>query len=158
MKMGVITLIYKKKGDKKLLKNGRPISLLNVDYKIIARVIANRLNLVLPNIVSESQTCCITGRDIADTLVSARDIIDLVEMDKLDGYIVEIDQEKAFYRVSHDYLFDVLDTFGFGPLFKKWITIFYCDIFSSVKCNGFLTNYFQCTEVRNYVHRFRLFI
>lgn len=63
-------------------------------------------------------------------------------MDKLDGYIVKIDQEKAFYRVSHDYLFDVLDTFGFGPLFKKWITIFYCDIFSSVKCNGFLTNYF----------------
>lgn len=63
-------------------------------------------------------------------------------MDKLDGYIVKIDQGKAFDRVSHDYLFDVLDTFGFGPLFKKWITIFYCDIFSSVKCNGFLTNYF----------------
>lgn len=51
---------------------------------------ANILKLVLQNIVSESQsqTCCITGRDIADTLVSVRDIIDLVEMDKLDGYIV----------------------------------------------------------------------
>lgn len=85
MKMGVITLIYKKKGDKKLLEYWRPISLNNVDYKIIARVMANRLKLVLPNIVSESQTCCITGRDIADTLVSVRDIIDLVEMDNLDG-------------------------------------------------------------------------
>lgn len=100
-----------------MLKNWRLISLLNVDYKIIARLMANRLKLVLPNIVSESQTCCIIGKDIADTLVSVRYIIDLVEIDKLDGYIVKIDQEKAFDRVSHDYLFDVLDTFGFGPFF-----------------------------------------
>lgn len=78
IKMGVITLIYKKKGDKKLLKIWRPISLLNVDYKIIARVMANRLKLVLPNIVSESQTCCITVRDIADKLVRVRYTIDLV--------------------------------------------------------------------------------
>lgn len=54
MKMGVIILIYKKKGDKKLLKNWRFISLFNVDYKIIVRVIVNRLNFVLLNIVLES--------------------------------------------------------------------------------------------------------
>ena len=56
MKMGVITLLYKKKGDKRCLKNYRPISLLNVDYKIIARVMANRLKFVLPNIISDAQT------------------------------------------------------------------------------------------------------
>lgn len=45
--------------------------------------------------------------------------IDLVEMGILEGYIVKIDQEKAFDRVSHAYLFYVLDTFGFGPCFKR---------------------------------------
>ena len=142
MKMGVITLLYKKKGDKKLLKNWRPISLLNVDYKIIARVMSNRLKQVLPNIICETQTCCIIGRDIADTLVSIRDVIYMVEMDNLEGYIIKIDQEKAFDRVSHDYLFDVLNVFGFGTQFRKWVQIFYTNIYSSIKCNGHLTKYF----------------
>lgn len=102
MKMGVITLLYKKKGDKRLLKNWRPISLLNVDYKIIARIMSNRLKHVLPNIISDSQTCCIVGKDIADTLVSIRDIIEMTEIDEMEGYIVKIDQEKAFDRVSHE--------------------------------------------------------
>ena len=144
MKIGVITLIYKKRGDKRSLKNWRPISLLNVDYKIIARIMSNRLKHVhvLPNIVSENQTCCIVGRDIVDTLASIRDIIDLVEMEKMEGYILKIDQEKAFDRVSHEYLLDVLETFGFGNRFKKWVQIFYTDIHSSVKSNGHLTKYF----------------
>ena len=77
---------------------------------------SNRLKHVLPNIVSKNQTCCIVGRDIADTLASIRDIIEflLVEMVKMEGYILRIDQEKAFDRVSHEYLLDVLETFGFG--------------------------------------------
>lgn len=57
---------------------------------------ANRLKFVLPNIISDAQTCCILGKDIADTIVSVRDNIDLVEMDNLEGYIVKIDQEKSF--------------------------------------------------------------
>lgn len=127
--MGVITLLYKKSGEKKCLKTYIPISLLNVDYKIIVIVMANVLKIVLPNfIMSNAQTCCIKGKDIANTVVSVRDIIDLVEMDNLEGYIVKIEQEKAFGRVIHDYLFDVLDTFGFGPYFKRWMKIFYHDV------------------------------
>jgi hypothetical protein len=85
---------------------------------------SNRLKLVLPNIISECQTCFIIGKDIADTLISIRDIIDMVEIDDMEGYIVKIDQEKAFDRVSHSYLSDVLKVFGFGPYFRKWIGIF----------------------------------
>jgi len=51
MRHGIISLIYKK-GDRRQLTNWRPISLLNVDYKILARVMANRLKYVLPNIIS----------------------------------------------------------------------------------------------------------
>lgn len=129
MKIGVSTLLYKKSGDKKCLKTYRPISLLNVDNKIIVIVMANRLEFVLPNIIiSDAQTCCIIGKYIADTVFSVKDIIDLVEMDNLEGYIAKIDQEKAFGRVCHDYLFDVLEKFGFGPYFQRWIKIFYHDV------------------------------
>ena len=108
MKCGVISLVYKKKGDRKSLKNYRPISLLQVDYKIIARIMANRFKVVLPKIISEDQTCCIIGRDISNNIANVRDIIDLIENDNLEGYILKMDQEKAFDRVSHRYIFEVL--------------------------------------------------
>ena len=141
MRLGLITLIYKKKGKRNKISNYRPISLLNVDYKILARIMANRLKVVLPNIISPNQTCCILGRDIADTTASLRDIIELIEKDDLEGYLIKIDQEKAFDRVDHKYLFYILEQFGFGEQFVDWIKIFYNGIRSSVKCNGFLTNY-----------------
>ncbi|CAG2242715.1 unnamed protein product [Mytilus edulis] len=143
MKCGVISLIYKKKGDKKSLKNYRPISLLQVDYKILARIMANRFKVVLPKIVSNDQTCCIIGRDISNNIANVRDIIELIEKDELEGYIMKLDQEKAFDRVSHKYLLYVLRKYGFGDRFVKWIEIFYNGINSAVKCNGFLTNYFH---------------
>lgn len=141
MRHGHISLIHKK-GDKRNLKNYRPISLLNVDYKIIARVLSNRLKLVLPNIISTSQTSCVVGRDISDTVASLRDIIDLIEEEQYEGYILKIDQEKAFDRVSHLYLFKTLEKFGFGSTFCRWIKILYSDIFSAVKCNGHISKYF----------------
>lgn len=91
MKMGVIILLYKKKGDKRLLKNWRFISFLNVDYKIIVRIMLNRLKNVLLNIIFDSQICCIIGKDIVDMLVSIRDIIEMFEIDEMEGYIVKID-------------------------------------------------------------------
>ena len=141
MRYGVITLIYKNKGDKNLLRNFRPISLLAVDYKILARIMSNRLKPVLPDIVSEFQSCCIMGRDIADTTASIRDVIDLIEQDNLEGYLVKIDQQNAFDRIDHKYLFHVLEKFGFGEKCVNWVKIFYTEIFSTVKCNGFLTKY-----------------
>jgi len=141
MRHGIISLIYKK-GDKSNLRNWRPISLLNVDYKILARIMSNRLKYVLPTIISEDQTCSVIGRDISDNISSVRDIINMVEQEKIEGYLVKIDQEKAFDRISHQYLMEILKRFGFGLRFRKWIQIFYNDIFSAVKCNGFLTKYF----------------
>ncbi|KAL5017683.1 hypothetical protein ScPMuIL_005234, partial [Solemya velum] len=144
MKRGVITLIYKNKGDRRNLKNWRPISLLNVDYKIIAKVLANRLKYVLQYIISQDQTCCVQGRDIAENIVALRDVIHYIENNRgLQGIILKVDQEKAFDRVSHSYMFHALEAFNFGQKFIRWIQIFYTDIQSAVKCNGFLTSYFD---------------
>jgi len=142
MKKGILTLIYKNRGNKNELKNYRPISLLNVDYKILARVLSNRLKLVIESIINKYQTCCIPNRDIADTIASIRDIITYCDNEKTDGYIIKIDQEKAFDRVEHKYLFDVLKQFGFGKHFIHLVETLYKDIHSAVKCNGHISAYF----------------
>ena len=54
----MITLLFKK-GDRTLLKNWRPVTLLNTDYKILTKALANRLHQVLPLIVNSDQTACI---------------------------------------------------------------------------------------------------
>lgn len=61
---GHITLIYKNEEYKKLLKNWHPLSLLNVDYKIIARIMSNKLKQVLPAITSPGKSSCVVCRDI----------------------------------------------------------------------------------------------
>ncbi|CAC5395162.1 unnamed protein product [Mytilus coruscus] len=88
MKCGIISLVYKKKGERNILKNYRPISLLQVDYKILARIMSNRLKSVLPKIISEDQTCCVIGRDISNNISNVRDIMELVERDDLEGYFL----------------------------------------------------------------------
>ncbi|VDI61823.1 Hypothetical predicted protein [Mytilus galloprovincialis] len=121
MRCGIISLIFKKKGDKRFLKNYRPISLLQVDYKILAKVMANRFKQVLCKIVSKCQSCCIPGRDIADTIANIRDVLDLIESEELEGYLLKMDQEKAFDKVGHTYLREVLKKYGFGDRFVNWI-------------------------------------
>ena len=73
----IMSLIFKK-GDRQLLKNWRPISLLNTDYKIAAFALANRLHRVLPRIVSEDQTGYVKNRYIGCNIRLIEDIIDYV--------------------------------------------------------------------------------
>ena len=64
-KRGIIRLIPKKDKDLTLIKNWRPISLLNTDYKLIAHVLADRLQNVIPNIISKDQSGYLKSRNIS---------------------------------------------------------------------------------------------
>jgi hypothetical protein len=55
MRAGILSLIYKKKGDRRVLKNYRPISLLQVDYKILARIMANRFKKFYPKLYQKTK-------------------------------------------------------------------------------------------------------
>ena len=137
-KLSLIRLIHKKQ-DRRLLKNWRPISLLNVDYKIAAKALANRLRTVLAEIVNEDQTCSVPGRSISDHLNLMRDLLDYIDKTDECGILLNLDQEKAFDRVDRDFLQNVLIQFGFGDSFRRWIDVLYNGAHSKLIINGFLS-------------------
>lgn len=103
-------LCYQKKGDLTLLKNWRPVALLTTDYKIFSKCISNRLNEHMGVLIHNDQSYCIKNRCIRDNLFLIRDVIDYSMLNNIDLRILSLDQEKAFDRVDHSYLFDVLSS------------------------------------------------
>ena len=134
----VLTLLPKK-GDLGLLKNWRPVSLLCTGYKIIAKILSNRLKGCMDLIVHPSQTYCVPERTIMDNLFLIRDVIDLSKLQELDVGLFSIDQEKAFDRVDHSYLFKTLKVFGFGEKFISYINLLYTGATVLLKVGGGLS-------------------
>ena len=112
----VITLLPKK-GDLADIANWRPVSLLNNDYKILARLLANRLKECIGSVVGEDQTYCVPGRSIHDNVGLIRDIIDYANENGVPLAVVNLDQKKAFDNVDRGYLFDTMRAMGFGDRF-----------------------------------------
>lgn len=87
---GVLTLLYKK-GEKALLKNWRPISLLNTDYKILTHILANRLKKVINKLINTDQTGYLKGRSIGYNIRLINDVIDYFENNNIEGAIIFLD-------------------------------------------------------------------
>lgn len=140
-KQSIITLLPKQNKDITKLDNWRPISLLNVDYKIATKAIANRVKSVINTIIDHTQTGFIKGRYIGENIRLLLEIIEHVE-DSRPGLIFFSDFEKAFDSIDHSFMIKCLKHFNFGEQFIKWIEIFYKDAKSCVTNNGFLSNFF----------------
>ena len=130
----MITLLFKK-GDRTLLKNWRPVTLLNTDYKILTKALANRLHQALPLIVNSDQTACIKWRTINDNTRLLNDAI---------SYVNEKNTNLPFINMDQIRLLTEPPTIsiclpGFGPNFSNWIKLIYQDVWSSAKTNGWLT-------------------
>ena len=146
MRISHITLLCKNDDAPHLCKNYRPISLLNVDYKIISKILSNRLRTELPKIIHPDQTCSVKGRSIQDNCHYLRDIINDINSENNIGILLSLDQEKAFDRVSHDYILNILNYYGFSPEFQRWIKLLYSNISSSVIVNGHISPTFPITR------------
>ncbi|KAJ8416196.1 hypothetical protein AAFF_G00382180 [Aldrovandia affinis] len=90
-------------------------------------------------LVSQDQTCGVRGRSCSWNLILLRDVLDWVDERNLPLALVSIDQEKAFDRVQHGFLFGVLGRMGFGPRFIGWVRTLYAGADSCVRVNGFLS-------------------
>ena len=142
-KEGVIVCIPKGDKPREFIKNWRPISLLNLVYKIGSGCIANRLKNVLPSLIHEDQTGFIRNRYLGDNVRLIYDLIDYLNVNDLPGLLLCLDFEKAFDSVSWEFMFKVLEAFGCGPDICQWIHTFYNGIKSSVLVNGTLGSWFH---------------
>jgi exonuclease III len=144
--LSYITVISKDKNNPEKLSNYRPISLLNVDYKILTNILSQRLKLVLDQIIHPDQTCAVPGRSIIDNCHLIRDIINYGNDRNMNGILLSLDQEKAFDRISHTYLFETLQAFGIGEDFITWIKALYTDITSCVIVNHMISDHFPVSR------------
>ena len=132
-----------KKGDMTDIRNWRPISLLNVDYKILSKALSLRLFELLPTVISEEQTCSLKGRKISHNLSTVRDCVSIARENNLDACMISVDQMKAFDRVSWNFLFKILLRMNFSPEYIAWIKLLYTNISSRVKVNGTYSDSFS---------------
>ena len=131
---GVITLL--KKGSWHVweeLNDYRPITLLNT--QILAQALANRLQLVVSDLIGPEQKYAVKGRSIQGNLHLVREIIEGIE-DYTEAALISLDHSKAFDRVDHRFLATVLKTAEFEPEFCKWISILYRRPQAVLRVNG----------------------
>ena len=142
-KRGVLKLILKKNKNPCYLKNWRPISLLNTDYKILAQIFSKRLQKVLPTIISEFQNGYIKDRYIGYNIRTIVDIINFSKAKERDCLIAFLDFEKAFDQLDWNFIDQTLTAFNFGPLFKSVVKTMYTNVSSCVTNNGYSSEFFQ---------------
>ena len=143
-RLGILTLIPKGIGlDRRNLKNWRPIAITNVDYKLIAKVMALRLKKIITSIVGDSQFGFIPGRNIANLIRQVDDISDYLKAKKQAGYMLCIDFEKAFDTISPTYIIKAFESFGFGEKYLKWIEVLLAERNSCIQNGGYLSENFM---------------
>ncbi|GKF32652.1 RNA-directed DNA polymerase, eukaryota, reverse transcriptase zinc-binding domain protein [Tanacetum coccineum] len=129
--------------DAKVVKDFRPISLIGSLYKIIAKILANHLVMVLGDLVSEVQSAFIANKQILDGLFILNELIQWCKSKKKQTMIFKIDFEKAYDSVRWDYLDDVLEKFGFGSKWRGWIHNCLHSSKGSILVNGSPTDEFH---------------
>ncbi|GJZ99593.1 RNA-directed DNA polymerase, eukaryota [Tanacetum coccineum] len=130
-----ITLIPKV-ADAKFVADFRPISLIGSVYKVVTKILANRLATVISNLVSDTQTAFVANRQILDGPFILNELLSWCKRKKKQAMIFKVDFEKAYDSVRWDYLMDVLHAFGFGPNWCKWISGTLSSSMASVLVNG----------------------
>ncbi|KAL3678099.1 hypothetical protein R1sor_021055 [Riccia sorocarpa] len=113
---GVIKLLPKE-GDKLAIKKRRPISLLNLGYKVVAKLLTNRLKKVMPDLVHVQQKGFISGRSIIDDIMGFQIGQEWASKSNQRSLFVKLDFEKAYDRADHPYLWKTMHTMGIDPEF-----------------------------------------
>ena len=142
---GVISMLYKGKGERNIRENWRPLTMLNVDYKIFTKILSLRLEKVMNVLVHPDQTCSVPGRTIQDGILKIYNIIKHADEHDIEGLILSVDHKSAFDVIEWDYIFKTCEAFNFGSNFVNFLKIIYKPGFtkSSVVVNGFLSDKFN---------------
>lgn len=129
------------------LENFRPIALANFQFKILTKILADRLGLIASKIISPHQRGFILGRHIHECILTASEAVNLLHKKTYGGNIsLKNDVKKAFDTVNLKFLLHVLHCFGFSQLFCDWIITILNSAKISININGKTIGFFNCTR------------
>ena len=137
MRQSAVILLSKGK-DPSMIENWRPISLLNVDRKILAKIFFWRLSPVAGSLLSHHQHCSIQGRSTFSAVLAVREALERCRAAGWGKFLLTLDQAKAFDRVNHEYLWLLLGKYGLGGGFIDWLKILYKGAESFPLVNGWV--------------------
>ena len=140
-KTGILNLIPKKDKDVRHLKNLRPITLLNTDYKVIEKMVANRMVPALEIVINEDQRGFLPNRRISTNIRKILDITKTAEEEQIDGLILSCDYMKCFDRIETTAVLGAMDKFGFSKELQKIVQMLYTGFQVRVQNNGHFSNY-----------------
>ena len=147
---GVINLIPKANKDVRFLKNLRPITLLNVDYKIIEKCIANRLVPALDSIINIDQKGFLANRRISINIRRIFDILVFADEHQVECLIMSLDFEKCFDKIDFSAIYGSMEFFEFAPYLVEWTKILYNGFSVCIQNNG---KFSRCLLVKRSVHQ-----
>nr|GFA24679.1 RNA-directed DNA polymerase, eukaryota [Tanacetum cinerariifolium] len=122
--------------DAKFVNDFLPISLIGCMYKVVTKVLANRLVSVIGDHVSDSQTAFVAGRQILDGPFILDEILNWCKRTRNQAMFFKVDFAKAYDSVRWDYLLDILEAFGFGHVWCNWIRGILRSSKASILING----------------------
>ena len=139
---GLISLIFKR--ETVLIPVN--ITLLNVDYKLAATIVAGRLLKVIHLIDTKDQSCGVPGRFIGENVCVIRDVVSFASRTGVPLAILSLDQERAFDLVDWGFMRQTLRRMGFKYSFLRWVSLFYTQVQSAVIVNGHISPFFSLSR------------
>uniref|UniRef100_A0A8C5Q0C8 Reverse transcriptase domain-containing protein n=1 Tax=Leptobrachium leishanense TaxID=445787 RepID=A0A8C5Q0C8_9ANUR len=134
-----ISVICKPGKDRAEVRNYRPISLLNTDVKILAKILSARLAPLLPSLVHPDQVGFVPGREARDATTRALGAMGCAHASQTGLLLLSTDAEKAFDRVRWGFMLSVLRRIGIRERFLQWLTVLYRFPTARVRANGALS-------------------
>lgn len=122
-----------------------PISLCNVSYKIISKILTSRLKSVMHKLISNNQAAFVPSRHIQDNLIMVHEIMQTLKRKQGRGGLMalKVDMSKAYDRVSWPFLMEILRCFGFGAKWCRWIYQCISTVSFSILLNGSPYGFFK---------------
>nr|GEU38335.1 RNA-directed DNA polymerase, eukaryota [Tanacetum cinerariifolium] len=129
--------------DAKFVTDFRTIILIGCVYKVVTKILANHLATVISDLVSDIQSAFVANRQILDGPFILNELLACCKRKNKQAMIFKVDFAKAYDSVRWDYLLDVLQAFGFGPNWCKWIRGTFSFAMASILVNGSPTSEFS---------------
>jgi hypothetical protein len=141
-----VSLVLPKKADAVEMKDFWPISLVGGMYKILFKVLANRMQTVFGKIISNSQNAFIGGYQVLDSVLIANEVLDTCMRSAVPGVICKLDLEKAYDHINWNFLLYLLKRCGFGERWRGWIEWCNLTVRFSILVNGTPEGFFNSSR------------